>query len=125
MPATIDELAAGLQQFFATQFPLDGDDGPGSVLLVFDNLGRPLSPQEFAGAGTDAASDLLSHQRAADLADQLPAGNALKRGWYLPRGGSRLSRWYAAVLDGSTRPPASAGSTPPAPSPRSAAPAPG
>lgn len=109
MPATIDELATGLQQFFATQFPLDGDDGPGSVLLVFDNLGRPLSPQEFAGSGTDAAVDLLSHQRAADLADQLPAGNALKRGWYLPRGGSRLSRWYAAVLTGSTGPPASAG----------------
>lgn len=111
MPATLDELATGLQQFFATRFPLDGDDGPGSVLLVFDNLGRPLAPQEFAGSGTDAARDLLSHQRAADLADQLPAGNALKRGWYLPRGGSRLSRWYANVLRGSAGPPVSAGET--------------
>jgi 2-oxoglutarate dehydrogenase E2 component (dihydrolipoamide succinyltransferase) len=109
MPATIDELATDLQQFFAERFPLDGDDGPGSVLLVFDNLGRPLSPKEFTGSGTDAATDLLSHQRAADLADQLPAGNALKRGWYLPRGGSRLSRWYASVLRGSSGPAPAAG----------------
>ena len=104
MPATLDDLAADLQQFFAQRFPLDGDDGPGSVLLVFDNLGRPLSAKEFLGADSGAAEDVLSHQRAADLADQLPAGNALRRGWYLSRGGSRLSRWYASVVQAAEGP---------------------
>jgi 2-oxoglutarate dehydrogenase E2 component (dihydrolipoamide succinyltransferase) len=112
MPATLDGLAADLQRFFVERFPqLDAGDGPGSVLLVFDNLGRPLSPREFAGSGTGAARDLLSHQRAADLADQIPAPNALKRGWYLPRSGSRLSRWYATLLSGSVAAPES-GATP-------------
>ncbi len=106
MPATLDDLAAHLQRFFADRFPVTGDEGPGSVFLVFDSLGRPVSAKEFTGAD-GAAANVLSRLRAADLADQLPTANALKRGWYLPRGG-RLSGWYANILR------ASAGPLPPA-----------
>lgn len=102
MSASIDDLASSLQDFFSRRFPLEGAGGPGSMVLVFDGLGTPLDPAEFVGSGTGAAQDLLSHQRAAALADQLPAGNALKDGWYLPRSGSRLSRWYEALVDGAT-----------------------
>lgn len=98
--ATIDELADRLQQFFAAKFPSGQGDGPGTVLLVFDSLGTPLSPNEYIGSGTDAAKDILGHQSAARLADQLPASNLLSAGWYLPKAGSRLSNWYEHIVSG-------------------------
>ncbi|MER8692084.1 hypothetical protein NKI77_07895 [Mesorhizobium opportunistum] len=104
MPTTIDDLASSLQQFFASRFPLGGDGGAGSMLLVFDPLGFPLSIREFAGSGATLAGDLLAHQRAAELADQLPAAGPLLTGTYLPRGGSKLSRWYHGIVDGSSGP---------------------
>lgn len=107
MPTTIDDLASSLQQYFASKFPLGGDGGPGSLLLIFDPLGFPLSTREFLGPdGGGPVGDLLAHQRAAELADQLPAASSLLGGTYLPRGGSKLSRWYRGVVDGSNGPPA-------------------
>ncbi|BDT87371.1 hypothetical protein GV791_09340 [Nocardia cyriacigeorgica] len=107
MPSTIDDLAEALRQFFATKFPPTGNGGQGSTLLYFDPLGFPLSASEFSGTGPDHAGDLLAHQRAAELADQIPAANALTQGTYIPRGGSKLSRWYASLVRGSGRPPPS------------------
>jgi len=104
VPTTIDDLAASLQQFFASRFPLGGDGGSGSMLLVFDPLGFPLSIKEFVGTGGGPVGDLLAHQRAAELADQLPAASSLLTGTYLPRGGSKLSRWYHGFVDGSSGP---------------------
>ncbi|MCV7221178.1 hypothetical protein [Mycolicibacterium elephantis] len=107
MPTTLDDLATGLQSFFADRFPLGGDGGPGSVLLVFDPLGHPLSVREFGSAVGGGVGGLLAHQRAAALADQIPAANALGNGSYVPRGGSALSRWYRDLVRGSNGPPAS------------------
>ncbi|MBW9051117.1 hypothetical protein [Rhizobium mesosinicum] len=107
MPTTIDDLASSLQQFFASKFPLGGDGGAGSLLLIFDPLGFPLSTREFLGPdGGGPVGDLLAHQRAAELADQLPSASSLLGGTYLPRGGSKLSRWYRGVVDGSSGSPA-------------------
>ena len=102
MAITIDDLAADLQQFFAQKFPPGSGEGPGSVQLIFDALGTPLDPVEFVGSGTNSAQDILAHQRAAQLADQLPAANMLSAGWYVAKSGSRLSRWYENILSGST-----------------------
>ncbi|MGW1057343.1 hypothetical protein [Micromonospora rubida] len=106
MPVTLDDLADHLKEFFASKLPVTGGEGPGSVFLVFDSLGRPLSAQEFTGPD-GAASNIRSRQRAADLADQLPAANALKSGWFLPRGGGRLSAWYENMARASSPPQAS------------------
>lgn len=95
MDVTIDELAADLQAFFAERFPPDGGNGPGSVFLVFDNLGTPLESEDFSGA-------LFSQQRAAQLADQVPHPAGLAKGCYLPSSGTRLSRWYGEAIEGST-----------------------
>lgn len=100
MTSSIDDLAADLEQFFSRRFAPGGTDEPGAMILVFDGLGTPLQASEFAGSGEGAALDLVAHQRAAQLADQLPAPNGLASGWYLPRSGSRLSRWYEAVVEG-------------------------
>jgi hypothetical protein len=100
MSATIDDLTKGLETFFAQHFPAADGGRAGSMALVFDGLGTPLAEREFIGSDQGAAENLLSHQRAAQLADQLPAGNALRSGWYLPRSGSRLSTWYEALLAG-------------------------
>jgi len=99
MGTTVDTLAADLQRFFATRFP-GGGDSAGSLLLIFDPLGRPLPISEFVGSGGPGIPDVLAHQWAAQCADDLPAANMLQQGVFLPRDGSRLSRWYAAVLDG-------------------------
>jgi 2-oxoglutarate dehydrogenase E2 component (dihydrolipoamide succinyltransferase) len=56
-----------------------------------------MSPREFTGSGSGVARLLVPHQRAAELADQLPAANHLRRGWYLADG-RRLSHWYAAMV---------------------------
>lgn len=100
MSVTIDDLAADLRKFFASKLPAGGGDGPGSVLLVFDAFGRPLPASEFIGSGNPGIQNILAHQRAADLADQLPAGNALAGGAYLARSGSRLSRLYESIVAG-------------------------
>lgn len=107
MPTTLDDLAAGLQTFFAERFPLGGDGGPGSVLLMFDPLGHPLPAREFGSAVGGGVGGLLAHQRAAALADQIPAANAIDGGAYVPRGGSALSRWYRDLVRGSNGPPTS------------------
>lgn len=100
--ASLDDLSQRLQQFFAAKFPSGTDDGPGTVMLVFDSLGMPLSPDEFVGSGTDAAEDILAHQAAARLADHLPAANLLESGWYLAKAGSRLSTWYEQIVTAAT-----------------------
>lgn len=94
MSATIEDLTRELEEFFARRFPSSGGEGaPGSVLLVFDQLGRSVP-------AINPTSTSIAQQLAAQWADQLPAGNALKSGWYLPRSGSRLSTWYGALLEG-------------------------
>ncbi|MDF5754235.1 hypothetical protein [Spongiactinospora sp. TRM90649] len=95
MAVTLDDLAADLQSFFADKFPQMGEGTPGSLFLVFDNLGTPLDPAEFATAP-------FSHQRAAQLADQIPSAGGLARGWYIPSPGKRLSRWYEVMVEGGT-----------------------
>lgn len=108
MPVTVDDLATSIQQFFASHFPLGGDGGAGSMMLMFDPLGFPLSTNEFGASSPPHVATVMAHQRAAELADQIPAANALAQGSYLPRGGSKLSRWYLNLVRGSAGPPASA-----------------
>jgi thiol-disulfide isomerase/thioredoxin len=98
MPVTLDQLAAAMHQFLSGKLPGAGGDAPGSVVLVFDGFGTPLEPGEFGAGATDSQQQLLAHQRAAQLADQLPAAAGLANGWYIARTGSRLSRWYHTAL---------------------------
>lgn len=99
MPATIDGLAADLRRFFEEKLPAGPAEGPGSVSLIFDALGSPLSVPEFTGPEAAPSSQIFARQRAAELADQLPAANTLAAGSYLPRGGGRLSDWYALMVN--------------------------
>lgn len=98
MAMTLDQLSNVVHQFFQDKLPGAGGATPGSVLLVLDGLGIPLTASEFGVGGSDAQQQLLSHQRASQLADQLPAVNALKAGWYVKQQGSRLSRWYHSIV---------------------------
>lgn len=102
MSVTLDQLSAAVLSFFTSKLSGATGDAPGNVMLVFDGFGSPLPPQEFGVGGTDSQQQLLAHQRAAQLADQLPAANGLGHGWYLPRAGSRLSFWYQALVSGSS-----------------------
>lgn len=108
MPATIAQLAADLHRFFAEKVGAEGGDTPGDIVLVFDALGVPLDPREFGARSDGPPLDVFANQRAAELADQLPAGNVLKNGSYLPRTSSRLSRWYGQTLAASEATPADA-----------------
>ncbi|NUL02537.1 hypothetical protein HRW07_04605 [Streptomyces lunaelactis] len=101
MAVTLDQLSAGVHSFFTRKLSGAVGDSPGHVLLVLDGFGSPLPPGEFGAGATESQQQLLAHQRAAQLADQLPAANGLTNGWYLPRASSRLSFWYKALLDGS------------------------
>jgi 2-oxoglutarate dehydrogenase E2 component (dihydrolipoamide succinyltransferase) len=101
MSVTLDQLSVAVQSFFTRKLSGAVGDAPGNVLLVLDGFGSPLSPGEFGVGATDSQKQLLAHQRAAQLADQLPAANGLGNGWYLPRAGSRLSFWYSALLSNS------------------------
>jgi hypothetical protein len=98
MAMTLDQLSNVMHQFFQDKLPGAGGATPGSVLVVLDGLGIPLTAGEFGVGGSDAQQQLFSHQRASQLADQLPAVNALKAGWYVKQQGSRLSRWYRSVV---------------------------
>jgi hypothetical protein len=100
MAITIDHLAAYLRQYFAEKLPVGGDGGPGTVILVFDALGQPMPASEFMGSHATGVQDVLAHQRAAELADQLPAYNTLASGSYLARAGSKLSRLYESMIKG-------------------------
>jgi hypothetical protein len=95
MATTIDDLADDVQAFFAGLFPTGETGGPGSMLLLFDNIGTPLDADEFATAP-------FGQQRVAQLADQLPNPSALASGWYTASSGTRLSRWYEAVVEASS-----------------------
>lgn len=101
MAGTLQDLAAGLHRFFAEKVPGAAGDAPGDMLLVFDALGVPLDPREFGATADGVPLDVFANQRAAELADQLPAANVLSGGSYLPRSGSRLSRWYDALVSSS------------------------
>ena len=101
MPITIDELSAAIHGFFAQKIGGAGGDTPGSIVVVFDGLGTTLSAKEFGVGGSTGQQQLLAHQRAAQLADQLPGATSLSKGWYLPRTGARLSQWYKAALTAS------------------------
>jgi 2-oxoglutarate dehydrogenase E2 component (dihydrolipoamide succinyltransferase) len=101
MAVTLDQLGAAVHSFFTRKLSGAVGDSPGNVLLVLDGFGSPLPPGEFGAGATESQQQLLAHQRAAQLADQLPAANGLGNGWYLPRSGSRLSFWYKALLAGS------------------------
>lgn len=101
MPITLDQLSAAVHSFFAQKLRGAVGDTPGSIVLVFDGFGSPLPPKEFGAGATASQQQLLAHQRAAQIADQLPAANGLANGWYLPRTGGRLSFWYKALLTGS------------------------
>ncbi|MFD9359840.1 hypothetical protein [Streptomyces sp. NPDC060031] len=101
MSVTLDQLSAAVHSFFTRKLSGAVGDAPGNVLLVLDGFGSPLPPGEFGVGATDSQQQLLAHQRAAQLAEQLPAANGLGNGWYLPRAGSRLSFWYKALLSGS------------------------
>ncbi|WP_432102593.1 hypothetical protein [Streptomyces sp. bgisy091] len=102
MPATIDGLSADLRRFFEERLQVGQDEGPGTARLVFDALGYPLSVREFTGPAGAASSDVFARQRAAELADQLPAASALASGAYLARSGGRLSDWYAGAIRAGT-----------------------
>jgi len=102
MPVTLDQLAATLHQFFQDKLPGQVGDTAGSALLVFDPFGMPLAAEDFGVGGTDSQQQLLAHQRAGHLADQLPAANGLSNGWYLAQTGSRLSRWYHTLVSESS-----------------------
>jgi hypothetical protein len=102
VPTTIDDLGRNLQKFFADKFPSGDAETAGAVALVLDALGTPLDSAEFIGSGTDAAVNILAHQRAAQLADQIPAVNMLANGWYVAKSGSQLSRWYDEMLSSSS-----------------------
>ncbi|MFI9772209.1 hypothetical protein ACIHJG_35905 [Streptomyces sp. NPDC052415] len=101
MSVTRDQLSAAVHGFFTRKLHGAVGDAPGNVLLVLDGFGSSLPPGEFGVGATDSQQQLLAHQRAAQLADQLPAANGLSDGWYLPRTGGRLSFWYKALLSGS------------------------
>ncbi|AGB25429.1 pyruvate/2-oxoglutarate dehydrogenase complex, dihydrolipoamide acyltransferase component [Mycobacterium sp. JS623] len=98
MAVTVDQLAAAVHQFFVAKLPGPLGDTPGSALLVFDTFGAPLSPADFGVGAAPAQQQLIAHQRAAQLADQLPAANGLANGWYQSQTGARLSRWYHTVV---------------------------
>ena len=97
MSVTIDDLAIYLRQFFAEKLPVGGAGGAGTVVLVFDGLGRPM-PLVSSSVPARLKFETCWHQRAAQLADQLPAANALTSGSYLARASSRLSRLYESIL---------------------------
>ena len=101
MSVTLDQLNVAIHSFFTQKLSGAVGDAPGNVLLVFDGFGSPLPPGEFGVGATDSQQQLFAHQRAAQLADQLPAANGLSNGWYLPRAGSRLSSWYKSLLSDS------------------------
>lgn len=98
MSVTVDQLATAVHQFFMAKLPGPVGDTPGSALLVFDTFGASLSPADFGVGAMPAQQQLIAHQRAAQLADQLPAANGMTNGWYQPQTGSRLSRWYHTVV---------------------------
>jgi 2-oxoglutarate dehydrogenase E2 component (dihydrolipoamide succinyltransferase) len=101
MSVTLDQLSVDVQSFFIRKLHGAVGDAPGNVLLVLDGFGSPLPPSDFGVGATASQLQLFAHQRAAQLADQLPAKNGLSNGWYLPRSGSRLSVWYKAAVAGS------------------------
>lgn len=98
MATTLKDLAASLHSFFSEKVPGGAGDQPGDMLLVFDALGVPLDPREFGATADGAPLDVFANQRAAQLADQMPAANVLSAGSYLPKAGSRLSRWYEQTV---------------------------
>ncbi|MGT2477600.1 hypothetical protein [Paraburkholderia terrae] len=98
---TIDQVAAELDRFLRGQLGRATGDAPGGVVMVFDKGGTPLDASDFGYHDSAGQQQLFSHQRAAQLADQLPVSEALSDGWYLHRTGSRLSEWYAEALQGS------------------------
>jgi 2-oxoglutarate dehydrogenase E2 component (dihydrolipoamide succinyltransferase) len=98
---SLDDIASGIHAFFKAKVPGTGGDSPGDMLLVFDALGVPLHPNEFGASATPGQQEVFASQRAAQLADQLPAANVLTGGVFLPRTGSRLSRWYEMALSSS------------------------
>jgi 2-oxoglutarate dehydrogenase E2 component (dihydrolipoamide succinyltransferase) len=94
MSVTLDQLSVAVHSFFTRKLSGAVGDAPGNVLLVLKGFGSPLPAGEFGVGATYSQQQLLDHQRAAQLADQLRAINGLGNGWYLPRSGSRLSFWY-------------------------------
>jgi hypothetical protein len=102
MTVTLDQLATSVHQFFQDKLPGEVGSSPGSLMLVFDPFGMPLAGQDFGVGGSDSQQQLLAHQRAAQLADQLPGANGLTNGWYLAQSGSRLSRWYQTLISESS-----------------------
>ncbi|MET9327332.1 dihydrolipoamide acyltransferase [Tsukamurella sp. NPDC003166] len=100
MTNSLDPLSDAVSQFFLGKMGAPAPTGPGSVVLVLDAFGTPLTPGEFGVGGTTAQQQLFAHARAAQLADQVPAENLFRGGWYLARQGSRLSRWYGTAISG-------------------------
>jgi len=101
---TIDQLAAELHDFLQKQLGGATGDAPGGIAMFFDKGGTPLAAADFGFNDNPNQQQLFSHQRAAQLADQLPVSDALAEGWYLTRTGSKLSNWYADALRGSICP---------------------
>jgi hypothetical protein len=96
---TIQEVAGALNAFFRSKVPNVGVGSTGDILLVFDALGAPLNPAEF-GLGLEPGQEsVFASQRAAQIADELPAANLLLAGSWLPRGGSRFSRFYRTAVE--------------------------
>lgn len=98
MATTLQEVAQRLHAFFADKVPGGGGDSPGDAVLVFDALGTPFDPDEFGAALEPGAQTVFASQRAAQIADRLPAANILTSGSWLARSGSRLSRFYEAAV---------------------------
>lgn len=99
MAGTLQEVAGALDAFFRSKVPSVGAGSVGDVVLVFDALGAPFNPAEF-GFGLESGQEaVFASQRAAQIADALPAANLLQAGSWLARGSSRLSRFYRAVVE--------------------------
>jgi hypothetical protein len=97
--ATLQDVAAALDAFFRAKVPSVGAGVTGDVVLVFDALGAPFNPAEFGFGFEPGQESVFAGQRAAQIADALPAANLLQAGSWLARGSSRLSRFYRSVVE--------------------------
>ncbi|HEX5712273.1 MAG TPA: hypothetical protein VFX85_03045 [Solirubrobacterales bacterium] len=99
MAATLQDVAGTLDAFFRAKVPSVGAGVAGDVVLVFDALGAPFNPAEFGYGLAPGQESVFASQRAAQIADALPAANLLQAGSWLARGSSRLSRFYRALVE--------------------------